>query len=75
MKVIRHVLFAKILGIEIERAFHPKVVRLLKLGGKPVDDENLQNSILVYFGLILFLFVFGFLFVVGLEPDLFQSSW
>ena len=72
MKVIRHVLFAKVLGIEIERAFHPKVVRLLKLGGKPVEDDNLQHSILVYFALIIMLFVGGFLFVVCFEPN---ATW
>lgn len=70
MKVIRHVLFVKILGIEIEQAFRPKVVRLLKLAGKPVEDENLQHSILVYFALIAMLFVSGFLFIVCFEPDL-----
>ena len=70
MKVIRHVLFVKILGIEIEQAFRPKVVRLLKLAGKPVDNDNLQHSILVYFALIAMLFVAGFLFIVCFEPDL-----
>ena len=69
MKVIRHVLFVKILGMELEHSFHPKVVRLLRLGGKPVDDENLRHSILVYFSLILILFVVGFLFVVLVEPN------
>lgn len=72
MKVIRQVLFFKILGIELEHAFHPKVVRLLRIGGKPVEDEGLRHSILVYFALILFLFVIGFLFLVSLEPD---ATW
>ncbi|MEM9412903.1 MAG: potassium transporter TrkG [Planctomycetota bacterium] len=69
MKVIRHVLFVKILGIELEHSFHPKVVRLLRLGGQPVEDESLRHSILVYFSLILILFVIGFLFVVVVEPN------
>jgi trk system potassium uptake protein TrkH len=70
MKVIRHVLFAKILRMEIDHSFHPKEVRLLKLAGKPVDDQKLRHSILVYFGLIIVLFVFGLVFVVMIEPDL-----
>ncbi len=70
MKVIRHVLFVKILGMEIEHSFHPKEVRLLKLGGKPVDDQALRHSIMVYFGLVSSLFVFGLVFVVMFEPDL-----
>jgi len=72
MKVIRHVLFVKILGIELEHAFHPRVVRLLRIGGKTVEDEGLRHSILVYFALILFLFALGFLVVVSVEPD---STW
>ena len=72
MKVIRHVLFVKILSIELEHAFHPKVVRLLRIGGKPVEDETLRHSSHVYFGLITNLFVVGFLILVSLEPD---STW
>ena len=69
MKVIRHVLFVKILGMELEHSFHPKVVRLLRIGGKPVEDESLRHTILVYFALIFMLFVIGFLFVILIEPN------
>ncbi len=72
IKVIRFVLFTKILGIEIEQTFHPKVVRLLKLSGKPVEDEGLRHSILVYIAIILMLFIVGFLFVICVEPD---ATW
>ena len=70
MKVIRHVLFVKIMRMEIEQSFHPKEIRLLKLGGKPTDDQTLRHSILIYFCLVCSLFVFGLLFVVMFEPDL-----
>jgi trk system potassium uptake protein TrkH len=72
MKVIRHVLFVKVLGLEIEQSYHPTVVRPLRLGGKPVDDPQLRKNILVYFSLILAIFVFGWMFVVMLEPD---ATW
>ena len=72
MKVIRHVLFLKIMRLEIEQAFHPSVVRPLRLGGKPVEDPDLRKNILVYFGLILVIFVFSWMFVVAVEPD---STW
>lgn len=72
LKVIRHVLFVKILYLEIEHAFHPTVVRPLKLAGKPVDDPELRKNILVYFGLILLIVVASWLFVVMFEPD---STW
>lgn len=72
LKVIRHVLFLKIMRLEIEQAYHPRVVRPLKLGGKPVDDPDLRKNILVYFGLILVIFVFSWLFVITVEPD---ATW
>ena len=72
MKVIRHILFLKILRLEVEQAFHPTVVRPLRLGDKPVDDPDLGKNILVYFGLILVLFVFSWIFVVAVEPD---ATW
>ena len=74
MKVIRHVLFVKILRIEIEGSFQPKEVRVVKLGGKAIDDQTLRHSILVYFGLLALLFVFGFLFVLMFESDLTWGS-
>lgn len=69
MKVIRHILFVKILRMEVEGSFQPKEVRMLKLGGKATDDQTLRHSILVYFGLISILFVFGFIVVMMFEPD------
>ena len=70
MKVIRHVLFVKILRLEVEHAFHPTVVRPLKLGGRPVEDAELRRSILVYFCLVLVVFIHSWLFIVSVEPDL-----
>ena len=72
LKVIRHLLFVKILGIEIEQSFRPKVVGVLRLGGKPVDEKSLRHSILVYFSLIAILVVFGLLFVMMTEP---KTTW
>lgn len=72
LKVIRHILFLKILHLETEQAYHPTVVRPLRLGGKPVEDHDLRKNILVYFGIILVLFVFSWIFVVATEPD---STW
>ena len=72
MKVIRHLLFLKILRLEIEHAYHPSVVRPLRLGGEPVEDPELRRNILVYFGLILVIFVFSWMFVVTVEPD---TTW
>jgi trk system potassium uptake protein TrkH len=68
IKVIRHVLFVRILRLELEQAFHPRVVRPLRLGGEPVEDQSLRKNILVYFGLVGVIFVASWLFVLGVEP-------
>ncbi len=72
MKVIRHILFAKILWLEIEKAYHPTVVRPLRLGGEVIGDPELYRNILVYFGLVLGVFVASWLFIVALEPN---ATW
>ena len=69
MKVIRHILFLKIMRLEVERAYHPTVVRPLRLGGNAVEDPDLRRNILVYFSLILVIFVFSWMAVVTIEPD------
>ena len=72
LKVIRHILFVKILRLETELAFHPNVVRPLKLGGRLVEDQELRKNILVYFGLILAIFVCSWMFTITFEPD---ATW
>ncbi len=72
LKVIRHILFVKILGLEAEQSFHPSVVRPLRLGGSPVEDQALRKNILVYFGLIFMIFTASWIFTISLEPD---STW
>ncbi len=72
VKVIRHVLLAKILALEVEQAFRPSVVRHVRLGGKPLEDRDLLQDVLVYFCLILVIFVVAWIALVALEPD---STW
>ena len=72
IKVIRWVLMTKMLGIELEQAHHPRVVRTLRLGGKAVDDEGLRRNILVYFVIVAAIFLVSWLLVVGFEPN---ATW
>lgn len=72
IKVIRWLLLTKMLGLELERTHHPRVVRTLRLGGKSIDEKDLRNSILVYFTVISLIFLFSWLFVVGVEAD---TTW
>ncbi len=72
MKVIRHILFLKTLRLEVEQAFHPTVVRTLRLGGENIEGPGLRRNILVYFGLILVCFIFSWMAIVTFEPD---ATW
>ncbi|MCA9110455.1 MAG: TrkH family potassium uptake protein, partial [Planctomycetaceae bacterium] len=68
IKVVRFLLFFKILWLEIERAFRPNVVRPLRIGQTPIDD-GVRRDVTVYFGLILVLFIGSWLLLVGIEAD------
>jgi len=72
MKVIRHILFVKILGLEVERAFRPSVVRPLRIGGDGSEDPDLRRNILVYFAIIFAIFAASWLVIVAIEAD---STW
>lgn len=72
LKVIRHVLFVKILGLEIEQSYHPSVVRHLRLGGEAVTDPDLRKQILLYFGLAAFIFMSSWIALVALEDE---ATW
>lgn len=73
MKVIRHYLLAKILWIQVEKAFHPRVVKSLKLqGDSEIDVAELKHSLLVYVALIGVIFAGSWLVVAAIEPD---STW
>ena len=73
MKVIRHFLLVKILWIEIEKAFHPRLVKPLMIqAGAEINEKDLKHSILVYVGVVALLFMLGWLAVVAIEPE---TTW
>ncbi|TWU19692.1 TrkH family potassium uptake protein [Allorhodopirellula heiligendammensis] len=72
LKVIRIVLFCKILRLEMERAHRPRVIRPLRISGQAVDDPTLAHNILLYFCLVLAIFVVSWLALVTFEPN---STW
>ncbi|MBN2476307.1 MAG: TrkH family potassium uptake protein [Pirellulales bacterium] len=72
IKVIRHILFFKILWLELEQVFHPSVVRPLRLGDKPLEDPDIRKDVVMYFGVIVLIFVIGWMALIALEPD---STW
>ena len=69
IKVIRYILLAKILRLELEQVFHPTVVRPVRLGGEPVETPDLRKNVTVYFAMIFVIFVIGWMALVAIEPD------
>jgi len=68
MKVIRFILFAKIIRLEVEQAFRPNVVRPLKLAGTTVEN-SLRHDVVVYFSIVLTIFISGWMVLAAIEPD------
>lgn len=72
MKIVRHILFVKILRLELEKSFHPRVVRFLWIGSNSIEDQNLRQHIMIYFALIMTIFASSWLAVVAFEPT---TTW
>ncbi|QDU46794.1 Trk system potassium uptake protein TrkG [Symmachiella dynata] len=68
LKVIRFVLFAKIMRLEIEQAFRPNVVRPLRIAGVTLDN-SLRHDVLVYFCLILTIYIGSWMLLAAIETD------
>ncbi|HOP76522.1 MAG TPA: TrkH family potassium uptake protein [Thermogutta sp.] len=72
VKVIRYIFLFKICALEIEQAYHPNVVRIVRVGGRPVTDADLLKSVLVYFGLVVLTTAVAWLAILAVEPS---STW
>ena len=68
IKVVRFLLFAKIVRLEVEQAFRPNVVRPLRIAGVTLDN-SLRHEVMVYFSLVLFIFVSSWMLLAAIEPD------
>ena len=68
IKVIRIILFVKIILMEIAYMFRPRVVRRLKIGEK-VLDKNVRQSVTAYVGIVLIIFFISTLFLLVLHND------
>ncbi len=69
MKVARILLLFKHAQVQVFRLIHPRAVRLVKLGDRPVDKEVMQ-SILGFFALYLGVFVAASFIMAGVGMDL-----
>lgn len=68
IKVLRFLLFQKIIRLEIERAFRPNVVRPLRIFGRPVEPQ-LRHDVIVYFSLVLVIFISSWMLLAAIEPN------
>ncbi len=66
LKVIRFLLFAKIVRLEIEQAFRPNVVRPLRIAGVKLEN-SLRHDVMVYFSLITMIFIGSWMMLAGFE--------
>ena len=69
IKVARILLLFKHAQVQVFRLIHPRAIRLVKLGNRPVDKEVLQ-SILGFFALFIGIFVFASLLMAASGMDL-----
>lgn len=68
IKVIRVILFAKIISLEVAGVFRPRAVRTLRIGGKPLD-KNVRQSVTAYVGIVLMIFLVSTLCLLLLHND------
>lgn len=73
VKVIRILVLAKSAALGVERVFRPHVVRALRIGDTPVDDD-LRDAIHVYFILIVGIFLVCSLYMASLGLDLLTAT-
>ena len=69
MKVARILLLFKHAQVQLFRLIHPRAVRLVKLGDRPVDKDVMQ-SILGFFAVFMGVFVAASFIMAGLGMDL-----
>ncbi|MBN1844314.1 MAG: TrkH family potassium uptake protein [Sedimentisphaerales bacterium] len=68
IKVIRIMIFARLVWLEVERTFRPHVVRPLKVSGQTLD-EDLRRSFGLYMGIILVIFFLGTVLLMVLHNE------
>ena len=73
MKVARVLLLFKHAHVQLYRLIHPRAVRLVKLGNRPVDKDVMQ-SILGFFALYMGIFVGASLIMAALGMDLVSAG-
>ncbi len=71
VKVIRYLILVKALSLEAEKAYHPNVVRPIRVGEESVD-AGVVGDVVRYFSFFLLIAVVAWLLLLALEPD---TTW
>lgn len=66
IKVIRYLILAKALRIEIERAYRPNLVRFARIDGKPVDEAVVAH-VVFYFTMVAVVCMTAWVALLALE--------
>ena len=69
MKVVRILVVLKQVYLGLEKVFRPHLVRTLKIGGVPVEDD-VRDAILIFFVISLHVVLFGSLAMAAMGVDL-----
>jgi trk system potassium uptake protein len=69
MKVVRILVVLKQAYLGMEKVFRPHLVRTLKVGGVPVEDD-VRDAILIFFVISLHVVLFGSLALAAMGVDL-----
>lgn len=70
-KVIRILLYAKIVWMQLERAYRPNLVKPVRIGRTPIDDE-VRGDVLAYVALLAGIVLVSWLALITIEPN---SAW
>ena len=73
MKVVRIMMLFKYAHVQVFRLIHPRAVRLVKLGGNPVDREVVQ-AILGFFALFMGIFLVASFLMAAVGMDLISAG-
>ena len=68
IKVIRIMLFIRVIVLEVERVFRPNVVRPIRIAGHAVN-ENLRRAVSSYVGLVLVIFLVATMLLMAIHNE------
>ena len=68
VKIVRVMLFAKAMWMQLEKSFRPNLVRPLRFGRQPVDEE-VRGDVIVYVATIVTLCLLGWLTMITIQSN------